>query len=66
MSEKKRDEQLAQIILARHLDAANAIQPRQDEWLKARKRYEPQYIDRNKVRTLIWEEGVWDGCDDDY
>lgn len=50
MARTNKDEALAALIDARFVSAADAMEPRHRAWTKARRRYEPGYVDRQKVR----------------
>lgn len=51
ISEKKRDKLFASIYTARFVESADARGPREKAWNDARKRYDPAYIDKTKIRT---------------
>lgn len=50
LTQKKSDLALASSIVSKYQAAAFARRPREEEWWKARKRYEPSWVDKAKVK----------------
>ena len=49
-AQKKADRRLASMVVARYNSAAWARRPREDEWWKARKRYDPSKVNKDEIK----------------
>jgi hypothetical protein len=56
-SAKRKDETLAKLITARYISSADARTSREERWDDARKRFDPQWVDKTKVKRKPYVKG---------